>query len=102
MSYKELQNQLDRRDNILNKKIDRLTENMEKLIDKSEAIHIQATKTNGRVTRLESKEQEYDYKLRSLEESDRKQQSWIDTTKGKIFMFFLVLSTVLNIGLALI
>lgn len=95
MSYKEIREILDENNRVLNTKLDRL-------IEKTEAIHIQATKTNGRTTSLEDKVASVKKRLDVLEKSDKEQEKWINTTQGKIILMGLILSFIFSFGALLL
>lgn len=77
MTYRELREIIDKNNDDMNKKLDHL-------IEKTTQIHIQATKTNGRVNQLENSERILHDKIKTLEDSDISQEAWINRVKGQI------------------
>ena len=84
ISYREIYELVDRQNNIINNNQLEMNNKLDKLSDKMELIHIQTTKTNGRVNVVERVQTDNTVKITELQHSDKEQDSWINTTKGKI------------------
>jgi predicted nuclease with TOPRIM domain len=91
MSYKEIREILDENNRILNSKLDRL-------IEKTEAIHIQATKTNGRTTALEDKVASVKKRLDTIEKSDREQEKWMFSQKERRILIGAIITFIISVG----
>jgi len=76
-------------DNIKNLdiKIDRLHDKTDIIDTKVNDVKIQATKTNGKVVKLESETKDHCKKIQILDVRDRTQQSWIDKKEGKALAY---------------
>ena len=88
MTYRDLREIIDKNNDDMNTKLDHL-------ISKTNQIHIQATKTNGRVNKLENSEQTLYKKIKTLEDSDASQEAWINKVKGQFIAYGVVLSMIL-------
>lgn len=90
MTYRELREIIDKNNDDMNKKLDHL-------ISKTNQIHIQATKTNGRVNQLENSEKTLHDKIKELEESDASQEAWINKMKGQMIAIGTIFSVIIVI-----
>lgn len=95
MSYREIREIIDSNNKEINAKLDRL-------IEKTEAIHIQATKTNGRVNNHDREINSIVIDINEIKRDNKQQDQWINTQKGKLLVAGVVISLILAVGTALL
>lgn len=91
VSYKDIVDLISNNNKTINENIIELARKIDALHNKLDAVDtkvndvkLQATRTNGRVTNLELYHKDNCVRIEKIEKINSAQQSWIDSTKGKV------------------
>lgn len=77
LSYKEVYDIINSNNKIVENKFNEINNKLNKLIDKTEAIHVQATMTNGRVNACEERDKLHTEFINELKKHNQKQDKEI-------------------------
>ena len=106
ISYKDIVDLISNNNKTINENIIELARKIDGLHLKVDAVDakvndvkLQATRTNGRVTNLELYHNDNCVRIEKIEKVNEKQQSWIDSTKGKIAVIGVIALNVIYIAI---
>lgn len=96
VSYKEMVELYNQGFNRLEQKLDELRTEINKANDKIELVHIQATRTNGRVSALESWEYDVNKIIDEIRKENKEQDKKLEVTSKDLAIITLKVTAILS------
>ena len=98
ISYKDLYELIDRHIGVVNENIKETNIKIDNLTSKLEEIRIQTTRTNGRVSSLETWESDVNKIIESLKQENKEQNNKLEVTSKDLAIITLKVTAILSVA----